>query len=98
MATKEELEQQLEVARKDIEALASMAGGTVRDQLRNGVDQAQAQVGELSDEARALYDGARAEGARLRHMTEEQVRANPLATIGLAFAAGVVLSGLFGRR
>lgn len=98
MATKEELEQQLEVARRDIETLATMAGGTVREQLQSGVARAGTEIEELSTEARALYDQARNEGVRMRRMTEEHIRSNPLATVGLAFAAGVLLSGLFGRK
>ena len=98
MATKEELEQQLEVARRDIETLATMAGGTVREQGQSGVDRAGTEIEHLSAEARALYDQARNEGARMRQMTEEHIRSNPLATVGLAFAAGVILSGLLGRK
>ena len=54
MATKEELEQQLEVARRDIETLATMAGGTVREQVQSGVDRAGTEIEHLSAEARAL--------------------------------------------
>lgn len=98
MATKEELEQQLEIARNDIQTLAKMAGGTVREQLQSGVDHAQGKAGELSEEARAVYDSARAEGARLRRVTEEHIRDNPLGTMGIAFVAGMVLAGILGRR
>ena len=48
MATKEELEQQLEVARRDIETLATMAGGTVREQVQSGVDRAGTEIEHLS--------------------------------------------------
>ena len=72
MSTKEELEEQLKVARKDIEALAVMAGDTAREQVQNGADHARAQVAQLSEEARVLYDSARNEGAKLRTATEER--------------------------
>lgn len=98
MATKEELEAQLEIARKDIQTLASMAGGTVREQLHGGMEQAQGKVGELSEEARAVYDSARAEGARLRRVTEDHIRDNPLGTVGIAFVIGMVVAGLLGRK
>ncbi|MCJ7871365.1 hypothetical protein Q4577_15855 [Marinovum sp. 2_MG-2023] len=98
MATKEELEEQLRIARKDIEALAGMASDTARDQVANGADLAKAQLEHLSDETRALYDNARSQGAQLRSATEDHIRANPLATVGMSFAAGFVLAGLLGRK
>ncbi len=98
MATKEELEQQLAVARKDIETLAAMAGNTARQQLEAGVESAQTYVNDLSEEARQVFDQARAEGARLRKATENQIHANPFASVGIAFVVGVVLAGLLGRR
>lgn len=98
MATKEELEQQLKVARNDIETLAAMAGQTAREQLSSGAETAQNELMKLSDDTRALFDSARAEGAKLRGATEDQIRANPLATVGIAFVAGIVVSSLLGRR
>jgi ElaB/YqjD/DUF883 family membrane-anchored ribosome-binding protein len=98
MATKEELEEQLQTARNDIATLTAMAGETAREQARNGVDHARASVDGLSSETRALYDSARSEGARLRQQTEHQVQDHPFAATGLAFAAGVVVAGLMARR
>ena len=98
MASKEELEEQLQTARQDIATLTAMAGETARDQVRNGADQARAQVDGLSAETRALYDSARGEGARLRRNTAEQVQSHPLASTGLDFAAGVLVAGLMASR
>lgn len=98
MATREELETQLQTARKDIEALAVLAGQTARDQARNGADTANAQVSQLSDEARAMFDAARNEGTRLRAATEDRIRSNPIGTMGIAFAAGLILANVLGRR
>lgn len=98
MATKEELEEQLDVARRDIAALANMASETARQKAQNSVDHARQGIDGLSQETRELYDRARQEGAQLRHTAERQVEQHPMATIGLAFAAGIVAAGLLGRR
>ena len=98
MATKEELEQQLHTARKDIETLTAMAGQTAREQVHNGADKAQAHMAQLSDETRALFDKAQKQGVQLRQATEDGVRNHPLATIGVAFAAGLVFANVVGRR
>lgn len=98
MATKEELEEQLEVARRDIAALASMAGETAREKAQNGVDHAWQGIDGLSRESRELYERARREGVQLRQTAERQVEQHPIATIGLAFIAGIAAAGLLGRR
>lgn len=98
MATKEELEEQLEIARNDIAALAAMAGETARQKATNGVDYAREGMEGLSQETRELYERARREGAQLRRTAEHQVEQHPIATIGLAFAAGIAVAGLLGRR
>jgi ElaB/YqjD/DUF883 family membrane-anchored ribosome-binding protein len=98
MATKEELEEQLQTARNDIATLTAMAGETAREKARNGVDHVRHKADGLSAETRALYDNARAGGAQLRQQTERQVQEHPLAATGLAFAAGVLVAGVMARR
>lgn len=97
MPTNKELEDQLEVARKDIEALARMAGGRVRDEVSHVRDRGQAQLQELSEEARAIYDRARESGLEARAMAEDRVRENPLLACGLAMGAGFILASLMRR-
>lgn len=96
--TTKDLEAQLEQARKDIETLALMAGDRARDVAKEKISDASAHLSALSDEARAAYEHAAAEGRKMREQTEEKIRANPLAATGIAFLAGVVLAGLLGRR
>lgn len=98
MATKEELEEQLEIARRDIAALAMMAGETARQKAQDGVDHARQGMDGLSKETQELYDRARREGVQFRQTAERQLEQHPIATLGLAFAAGIVAAGLLGRR
>lgn len=98
MTKQQELEDQLALARKDIETLAKLAGDRAREIGHDRVAQAQAGLESLSDEARAAYDSAVRQGQRARAATEDQIRAHPLAATGMAFAAGFVLAGLLGRK
>ena len=98
MSKQQELEEQLALARKDIETLAKLAGERAREYGQERVAQAQTGLEHLSDEARAAYDNALAQGQRARATTEEQIRAHPLAATGLAFAAGMILAGLLNRK
>ncbi len=97
MATKEELEEQLERARADIETLARMAGQTAQQKAQSAVRGAEQVMDHLSDDARALYESALQEGAKLRQASEDTIKSNPLASIGIAFVAGMLLSGLMRR-
>lgn len=93
-----ELEAQLAQARKDIETLAAMAGDRAKTMARETAETAGDHLSALSDEARAVYDRAAAEGRHMREQTEEQIRANPLAATGIAFLAGAFLAMILGRR
>lgn len=97
MATKDDLETQLEKARKDVEVLARMAGdraGTLAGQARGEID---AYVATLSDEARAMFDDAKSRGREVRAVAEDQVREHPLAAVGVALFAGFVLASIMRR-
>lgn len=98
MSKQQELEDQLALARKDIETLAKLAGDRAREIGHDRVAQAQTGLENLSEEARAAYDSAVQQGQRARDATEDQIRAHPLAATGMAFAAGFVLAGLLGRK
>lgn len=98
MSKQQELEEQLALARKDIETLAKLAGERAREIGSARVSEAQSGLEHLSAEARAAYDSAMAQGQQMRASTEDQIRAHPLAATGLAFAAGMILAGLLNRR
>lgn len=99
MATKEELEQQLEQTRKDMRILASMATDSARTALADVGGSAEHQLTMLSADARALYDDVADEGRRLTNAAGDRIREKPLASAGIAFAIGLVIGGLLsGRR
>lgn len=98
MAKQKDLEEQLALARKDIETLAQMAGERAREVGHERIAQAQNGLEHLSEDARSAYNGAVQQGKQARGAAEDQIRANPLAATGLAFAAGFVLAGLLGRK
>ena len=98
MADEKDLQKQLETARKDIEVLAKLAGEHVRDRAHDGVATAQDGLAQLSSEARAVYDRSMSEGQRARAAAEAQIQQHPLASTGIAFAAGFALAGLLSRR
>ncbi|KPP85009.1 MAG: hypothetical protein HLUCCA08_11570 [Rhodobacteraceae bacterium HLUCCA08] len=99
MATStEDLEAQLEKARKDIETLAAMAGDRARSFAREQAASAEDHLAALSDEARLIYDRAAEDGRQMRDRTEDRIRSNPLAATGIAFLAGAFLAMLLGRK
>lgn len=95
-----------------IEATADEAVETatrVSDTLKNGIDETAGEFKRLRDRLGAngahLEDELREAGDRfvdgfskITSATSEQIRANPLAAAGIAFAAGYVLSRLFRSR
>lgn len=97
MPTNKELEEQLEIARKDIETLARMAGGRVRGAAYDAKAQATDYLNTLSEEAKSLVDQARERGEYTREMAEDHVRENPLMAVGLAMGAGFILASLMRR-
>ncbi|HZY15582.1 MAG TPA: hypothetical protein VFE74_03075 [Ramlibacter sp.] len=58
--------------------------------LHEAVDSLEQKIGVGSDKVMSMHQ-------EYGDMAREQVRANPLAALGVAFAAGFVLSKLFGR-
>eukprot|EP01013_Petalomonas_cantuscygni_P018740 TRINITY_DN36257_c0_g1_i1.p3 TRINITY_DN36257_c0_g1~~TRINITY_DN36257_c0_g1_i1.p3 ORF type:complete len:103 (-),score=30.02 TRINITY_DN36257_c0_g1_i1:259-567(-) len=94
MPTNKELEQQLAAARKDIETLARMAGTRAKGHVADVQSRAVGYMEDLSDEARAVFDSAQAQGYQARDLAEEKVRENPLMAMGLAVGAGFILAGL----
>ena len=72
MASVKDLETELEQARADIAALASLAAERGSDRAHGLSDAMQAMLGELSDEGRAAFEKARSEGTKLRSRAEEE--------------------------
>lgn len=105
MATSRETRQAIEETVDEAAAAAGKVGST----LRNGIDGAAGEFDRLRDRLSAnganLEEELRDAGARfvdgmgkITSATSEQIRANPLAAAGIAFAAGFVLSRLFRSR
>ncbi|MBF9032085.1 DUF883 family protein [Rhodobacterales bacterium HKCCE3408] len=98
MATNKELEAELAQARRDIDALASLAAERTGARVNGIAHGIEAAIGDLSAEARQAFDSARSEGARARQKVEEEVRSHPFATAGIAFGLGALLMLLLSRR
>jgi ElaB/YqjD/DUF883 family membrane-anchored ribosome-binding protein len=97
MASVKDLEAELEQARADIAALASLAADRGSERAHGVSDAVQAMLGELSDEGRAAFEKARAEGTKLRGRAVEEVRTHPLSAVALGVAAGAVLALILRR-
>jgi ElaB/YqjD/DUF883 family membrane-anchored ribosome-binding protein len=76
----------------------------VADNLHGAVDAAAARAGaaeehlrEHADKAREAADYARTRAAEVADSVSRYTRDNPLAALGIAFAAGVVLASLTRR-
>lgn len=98
MPSTKELEAELAAARKDIAALTAMASEKTAARTNGLKDGISAYLGDLSDEARAMFETAQAEGAKARAAAEGRIRDNPLAATAMAFAAGAVVTALLARR
>ena len=98
MATKEELEQELAKARSDMKLMASMVSDRAGSIAGTASELASEHLGDLSDDARRMIDEAMDEGRRMRGAVEEQIRSNPIAAAAIAFAAGLFLAKLLGRK
>jgi hypothetical protein len=66
-------------------------GGEIGEDVGRDLDQIR-RLGE------ARLEDLREFGGEIRHRVEEQVRSNPLVSIGVAFGAGVIVSSLFSSR
>ncbi len=97
MPTKEELEDQLARTRTDMKLLASMAGERAGEVALQAGDAAKDKAGELSEEAQAMLDEAKGEAKRLAGEAEAAMKANPLATLGVAFGIGMFLGAVMRR-
>lgn len=62
----------------------------VAQKLHGAVDTLEQKIGEGSDRVLTLHE-------EYGNLAREQVRANPLAAVGIAFAAGYVVAKVFGR-
>lgn len=98
MAKTEELEAQLNLARKDIEALVSLAGKTAKEAGTEAAGAATAQLDDLSDDARHLYLAAINEGRKTSQAAQDQIRAHPMAATGIAFVLGLLAASFLARR
>jgi ElaB/YqjD/DUF883 family membrane-anchored ribosome-binding protein len=97
MKTVEDLRRQLDTVRKDMRILAGMtrnSAGEVAGELRRS---AASTMEGLSDEARNMLGEARERGAQVYNETEESIRRHPMASIGIALAAGWVIGALARR-
>jgi ElaB/YqjD/DUF883 family membrane-anchored ribosome-binding protein len=97
MPTNKELADQLATARKDIEALARMAGARATGEAGAAAGRVTDTLDGLSEETRAMYEAARKQGVALRHDAEDRVREHPLMATGLALFAGFLLANLMRR-
>ncbi|PKM22814.1 MAG: hypothetical protein CVV10_02395 [Gammaproteobacteria bacterium HGW-Gammaproteobacteria-14] len=75
---------------KTVDAAASSAGAA-EDQLRD-------QAAQAAVKAREATEYARQRSADMVETVTSYTRENPLMALGLAFAAGVVLASITGRR
>ncbi len=97
MATKEELEDQLAQTRSDMKVLASLASERATEVAIDAKDAAKEKVGALSAEAQAMLDEATVEAKRFAKDAEATMKANPLATVGIAFGIGMLLGSVMRR-
>ncbi len=85
------------------------AAGNVADQISEGIDQVARSASRFSERLRsngsALQEELSAAGERFGDgakrfgsIASEQIRAHPIAAVGIAVAAGVLLSRLTRRR
>jgi len=97
MATVKELEAQLEQAQADIKMLSSLAADRASDRSHGIARALEGTLDQLSDEARAVFDAARAEGAKVQDRAVDEIRKNPVGSVALGFAAGALLTLLLRR-
>lgn len=97
MPTKEELQAQLEKAQSDIAALTQMTGERLASGVREVEKQVEDHMEALSDEAQAMVETARAQGAQVRLLAEDQLKQNPLTVLALAAGAGFLLAHVLKR-
>lgn len=105
MATIRESKQAIEETADEVVDTANRVGDTLKDGIdetagefrrlrdRLGANGANLEE-ELRDASERFVDGF----SKISSATSEQIRANPLAAAGIAFAAGYVLSRLFRSR
>ncbi|MEM1386432.1 MAG: hypothetical protein AAGG54_02400 [Pseudomonadota bacterium] len=98
MTKLDNLEAQLQAARKDVETLAAMAGSSAKEVANDAADMAATHMEALSEDARRLYYDARDEGRKAKQVAEAQIQANPLSATGVAFVLGIALAMLISRR
>ena len=105
MASTRETKQDISEGADEAVKAASEVGAT----LKSGIDQTTSELRRLGNRLSAnganLEEELRDAGERfsdgfgkISTATSEQIRANPLAAAGIAFAAGYVLSRLFRSR
>lgn len=97
MASVKELESELAKARSDIAALASLAADRGSDRAGGIADAVQGIMGELSDEGRAAFEQARAEGEKLAGRAVDEIRTHPVSAVAIGVAAGALLTLLLRR-
>lgn len=81
----------LDVLRKDIGTVLDRIKGTASNRAETEIRAMQQRIGRIADEVQASgRDSLRA--------IEERIEERPLVSLAMAFAVGLVLGRLFGRR
>lgn len=83
MATVKELEAELEKLRAELETLKSERSGFT-EKVKEAEQALRDEMANMSEKADATRQDA-----------EEKIRENPIAAVGVAFLAGIVLSKIF---
>ncbi len=98
MASVREVKQHLDEGRERIAEDAEAIGDASENDLHTLREKLRANGARLEDDLRdagtRLADGAK----KFSEAATEQIRDNPLAAFGVAFAAGIVISRLLRRR
>lgn len=76
------------------ENISSLKTHAVEDIKKNGFEKYEEIKGNLSERAKMLNESSQEQ----MHKVESYVREKPLQSVGIAFAAGLALSVLMGRR
>jgi len=101
----EELQRDVDELRSEMHQLKSNLnelGGTIKGLGRHGVhvakNKANEELGRLVDQITQAYDNVKKQGGEASQTMRARIEEKPMASIGIAFAVGLVLGKLFSRR
>ncbi len=84
-----------------LRANLSELGGTIKEVGRHGASVAKSraseEIGRLVDQITSTYDNVKKQGGEASESMRARVEERPLASLGIAFAVGLVLGKLFSR-